>query len=95
MTDRAKDARRTYAELAEYAALRTRELSAMLQPYIDVTDRYGEIICRITLVLGQKPPESKRDAALRAYDKALLALHQGARICDEVREALKEERLRN
>jgi hypothetical protein len=37
----------------------------MLQPYIDVTDRYGEIICRITLVLGQKPPESKRDAALR------------------------------
>ena len=37
----------------------------MLQPYIEVTDRYGELICRITLVLGQTAPESKRDAALR------------------------------
>lgn len=37
----------------------------MLRPYIEAADRYGELICRITLVLGKTPPLSKRDSALR------------------------------
>ena len=65
MTDWGKEAKRTYAELAEYAALRTNELSELLQPYVEITDLYGQLICRLTLVLGKTPPRSKRDAALR------------------------------
>ena len=65
MTDRGDEAKRIYSELAEYAAVRTEELSRLLQPYVEVTDRYGELICRIILVLGKTPPRSKRDAALR------------------------------
>lgn len=65
MTDRAEEAKRTYADLEEYAAVRTKELSEMLLPYVETTDRYGELICRITLVLGKSPPSSKQDAILR------------------------------
>ena len=65
MTNWAKDAQQHYSELAEYAALRTDELSPMLQPYIEITDRYGVLLCRITLVPGKTLPRSKQDAALR------------------------------
>ena len=65
MTNWAKDAQQHYSELAEYAALRTDELSPMLQPYIEITDRYGVLLCRITLVLGKTLPRSMQDAALR------------------------------
>ena len=65
MMNWAKDAKQHYSELAEYAALRTNELSPMLQPYIETTDLYGVLVCRITLVLGKTPPRSRQDAALR------------------------------
>ena len=65
MTDWDGEAKKTYAELTEYAAVRTQELSKMLQPYIEATDSYGRLICRITLALGKVPPRSKRDSALR------------------------------
>ncbi len=65
MTNWAKDAQQHYSKLAEYAALRTDELSPILQPYIETTDRYGVLLCRITLVLGKTLPRSKQDAALR------------------------------
>ncbi len=65
MTDWAEEAKRTYAELGEYAEVRTKELSEMLQPYVEATDRYGELICRITLVLGKSPPRSKQNSVLR------------------------------
>jgi hypothetical protein len=58
-------AREEYARLADYAALQTKELSEMLRPYVETTDRYGELICRVTLVLGTTPPRSRRDAAMR------------------------------
>jgi hypothetical protein len=58
----AENARRTYAE---YAATRIRELSPMLEPFTRVADRYGELICQVTLILGKMPPISTRDAALR------------------------------
>ena len=65
MTDWAKEARDQYAALGDYATKRCGELGPMLQPYIEVTDLYGILICRITLVLGKTPPASKQDAALR------------------------------
>ena len=65
MTNWADDAEKQYSALAEYAALRTDELGRMLQPYIEATDRYGVLVCRVTLVLGTTPPLSKQDAALR------------------------------
>ena len=44
MTDWAEEANRTYAELGGWAEVRTKELSEMLQPYVEATDRYGELI---------------------------------------------------
>jgi hypothetical protein len=57
--------RAQYAELQEYAGQRTKELTPMLQPFIDVTDHYGEMICEIILILGQIPPASKYDSLTR------------------------------
>ena len=65
MTDWHKKSQRTYAKLTEHAAVRSKELSVILRPYIEVTDCYGELACRVTLILGQTPPQSKRDEAQR------------------------------
>ena len=65
MTNWGEAAKRHYSKLVEHADLRTNELSPMLQPYIETTDRYGVLVCRVTLVLGKTAPHSKRDAALR------------------------------
>ncbi len=65
MTDWGKEAKRAYAELDEYATVRSSELSKLLQPYIETTDRYGTLICRLTLVLGKTQPRSKRKVAQR------------------------------
>ena len=37
----------------------------LLAPYIENTERYGKLICRIVVALGKTPPASKRDVALR------------------------------
>ena len=55
----------TYADLPRYSELRSKELSPLLAPYISITDRYGELICSIVVVLGKTPPTSPRDAAAR------------------------------
>jgi hypothetical protein len=62
---KAKDGRRVYVELSEHAAVRTKVLSTMLEPLTTVIDRYGELICQVTLILGKTPPASGRDAAIR------------------------------
>ena len=65
MTDWHKESQRAYVELTKYAETRSKELTTMLQPYIEVTDSYGELVCHIALILGQTPPRSKQDAVLR------------------------------
>jgi hypothetical protein len=55
----------TYADLPRYAEGRSNELSALLAPYVGITDRYGEILCRIVVILGRTAPGSARDAAAR------------------------------
>ena len=59
------EGRRIYEELSKYAALRTNELSPLLEPFTLVTDHFGALICEITLILGKTPPSSKHDAAIR------------------------------
>jgi hypothetical protein len=59
------EGRRAYAALNEYAVQRTKELSPMLEPFTQVTDRYAELLCEVTLILGKTPPSSKRDVAIR------------------------------
>jgi hypothetical protein len=39
--------RTDYSDLPRYAEIRSNQLSPLLAPYIEVTDRYGEILCRI------------------------------------------------
>jgi hypothetical protein len=62
---KAEDGRRVYVELSEHAAVRTKVLSTMLEPLTTIIDRYGELICQVTLILGKTPPASGRDAAIR------------------------------
>jgi hypothetical protein len=57
--------RTDYSDLPRYAEIRSNQLAPLLAPYIEVTDRYGEILCRIVDVLGKTPPASPRDAAAR------------------------------
>ena len=65
MSDQINELEPSYAVLEGYAELRTKELSRLLQPYIEATDRYGDLVCRITLILGKTPPASKEEAMLR------------------------------
>jgi hypothetical protein len=60
-----KEAQEAYLELKEYDATRSREISEMLGPYIEVTDRYGELICYLTLKIGKIQPRSDLDVAIR------------------------------
>jgi len=54
-----------YDRLHGYAAKRYGELSGMLQPYLDVTDQYGKLICRLTLLLGTTAPADIQDSSIR------------------------------
>jgi len=60
-----KEANKHYDELKEYAATRTEEISAMMGPYIRITDRYGRLISRIVLLLGNVKPSSIQDLVIR------------------------------
>ncbi len=65
MTDKAKEGEARYAALNGLADRRFQELSRLLGPYIDVTDEYGRLICRLTLVLGSTPPKCGQDEVIR------------------------------
>ena len=54
-----------YRRLTEYAQLRCDELSGLVAPYIEVTDRYGELVSKLVLVLGRKAPTDPVDEACR------------------------------
>ncbi len=60
-----QNANQSYLKLADYAAQRSKELTPLLQPYIDTTDQYGKLVCEVVLVLGKTPPPTKRDAVTR------------------------------
>jgi hypothetical protein len=65
MTNWAEQAQTQYAALAGFAEMRRRELLPMLEPYTRVADQYGELVCRIILILGQVPPKTALDSMTR------------------------------
>lgn len=54
-----------YAKLPHYTEVRTREISGMVEPYIQVTDQYGQLIARLTLILGRIKPRDTQDIVIR------------------------------
>ena len=54
-----------YERLSEYSTKRYEELSEMFKPYMNVTDDYGRIICRVINLLGNIPPKDDEDKAIR------------------------------
>ena len=60
-----KEANEQYNLIQYYMEIRRKELSKMFDPYIKVTDRYGRLIARVTLLLGSIKPTSKQDSVIR------------------------------
>lgn len=54
-----------YRKLPAFAEGRRRELLAQLQPVHDLTDAYGELVCRAVVALGSTPPNSRHDSVAR------------------------------
>lgn len=58
-----------YKRLPEYFAMRKRELTGMVEPYIDVTNAYGELICSLVLIsvpdahAAARPPSTAQAAS--------------------------------
>jgi hypothetical protein len=65
MTNWAERAETQYAALAGFAERRRRELLPLLEPYTRVADQYGELVCRIVLILGQVSPKTVLDSMTR------------------------------
>lgn len=60
-----EEAGKTYDQLGEFAAQRLKELSEMLAPFIEVTDKYGRLMCRVVCLLGTIKPASVQDRVVR------------------------------
>ena len=60
-----KNANEHYELLQMYADMRTKEISKMSDPFVKITDRYGRLISRVTLILGGIKPENTQDKVLR------------------------------
>ncbi len=54
-----------YSKLPEYAELRETEVRLILQPYLDVTDQYGRLLCRLCSHVGTHAPVSVQDSVIR------------------------------
>jgi hypothetical protein len=59
------EANEEYGRLPEYSALRTKDLTPMPAPYVDVTDAYGRLLSRLCLIIGEQEPPSTQDAVVR------------------------------
>ena len=60
-----KEANKHYESLQDYSDTRTKEISPMLQPFIKITDRYGRLVSRLTLLLGEIKPKDVQDVVIR------------------------------
>jgi len=59
------EANEEYGRLPEYSELRTKELTPMLKPYVDATDKYGRLLSRLCLIIGEAAPISVQDTVVR------------------------------
>ena len=60
-----KNANKHYELLQIYADTRTKEISEMSAPFVKITDRYGRLVSRATLILGAVKPKDIQDKVLR------------------------------
>jgi len=60
-----KEANKHYESLKLYSEIRTKEISEMSVPFIEITDLYGRLISRLTLILGGMEPKDTQDIVLR------------------------------
>lgn len=63
--DNRTEGRNLYNQLPKYAETRSNELSSMSGPYIDLTDRYGELLSSLVVLLGKSPPTGSQDIVMR------------------------------
>lgn len=64
-TSKDSEGAKQYDKLREYAAVREREISGMMEPYVAITDRYGRLIARLTSVLGGIKSKDIQDLVIR------------------------------
>jgi hypothetical protein len=55
----------SYNDLEKFSESRRRELRKLYKPYLDVTDRYGQLICDLSLLLGEIPPSDVQEKVVR------------------------------
>lgn len=59
------EARKYYKSLQKISQQRHEELSEILKAYDEITDEYGVLVCGITLLLGNVPPQDIQDKVVR------------------------------
>jgi len=59
------DAKEHYKSLHMFSETRSKEMNQMFLPFIDITDRYGLLISRLTLILGNIKPKDTQDVVIR------------------------------
>ncbi|WP_408998471.1 hypothetical protein ACJ77P_12940 [Syntrophus buswellii] len=59
------DAKNHYESLHKFSDTRAKEMNQMFLPFIDITDRYGLLISRLTIILGNAKPKDTQDIVLR------------------------------
>lgn len=55
----------SYSDLQKFANIRRDELGKLYEPYIDVTDLYGQLICDTCSALGNIPPLDVQEKVVR------------------------------
>lgn len=60
-----REANQCYEKLQEYAKIRKKEISQIFEPYIKISDKYGRLISRLTLLLGNVKPRDIQDIVIR------------------------------
>lgn len=81
ITNAVKTQPHNYAIVQEWDGRRTREISAKLKPYIQVTDAYAELVCEIVDVIGTEKPSSTQDVVVRDLLADVFdALHESRRM---------------
>lgn len=55
----------SYRNIRKISDQRHKEISEMVTPFIEMTDMYGEMVCRLTELLGNLEPRSHQDKIVR------------------------------
>jgi hypothetical protein len=71
----------SYRTVIEWDEKRTRELSRIFKPYVEVTDAYAELVCEIVNLIGNIKPDNLQDIVVRDLLADIFdSLHEARRI---------------